>query len=174
MTGQQFLQTLETVLKNRQALKTNDTSSSSSQVLDAVMAVVRRPSPSAPVHESILLYTCGKCDATTTAMYGTVQRMLQRKGMEFHYLPFTSFKTAEGISTDSFLLQSDGRMTEFDGSKVNVRLNMGSVIPPRDQCSIVAQTSRGYIWAYRDVAVSHDLLRYNVLLYIKDVLTSKL
>ncbi|KAF5406366.1 hypothetical protein PHET_00116 [Paragonimus heterotremus] len=154
MTGEQLLQTLETVLRNRQALKRNDTRPNSFQVLDAVMAVVRRPSPSAPVHESILLYSCGKCDATTSAMYGTVQRMLQRKGMEFHYLPFASFKTAEGISTDSFLLRSDGSMTEFDGSKLNVRLNMGSVIPPRDQCSIVAQTSRGYIWAYRDVVTS--------------------
>ncbi|KAA3676528.1 uncharacterized protein DEA37_0003558 [Paragonimus westermani] len=154
MTGQQFLQTLETFLQNRQVLKINDTSSSSYQVLDAVMAAVRRPSPSAPVHESILLYSCGKCDATTSAMYGTVQRILQRKGMEFHYLPFTSFKTAEGISTDSFLLQPDGRVTEFDGSKVNVRSNMGTVIPPRDQCTIVAQTSRGHIWAYRDVATS--------------------
>ncbi|GAA55316.1 hypothetical protein CLF_107568 [Clonorchis sinensis] len=91
------------------------------------------------------------CTASKSSMYGPVQRMLERKGIEFHYLPHTSFQTASGSSGTVFLLQGDETVHELIGSVVSKRSNMGSIMPPRDQCTIIAQKLNGYIWAYRDV-----------------------
>ncbi|OON23819.1 hypothetical protein X801_00263, partial [Opisthorchis viverrini] len=150
MTGSTFLRTLDSVLESFRENASKWTVVNK-PVLDVVLNALHGPSSAGAVHMALLLYLCEECTASKSSMYGPVQRMLERKGIEFHYLPHTSFKTASGSSGTIFLLQGDETVHELTGSAVSKRSNMGSVMPPRDQCTIIAQKLNGYIWAYRDV-----------------------
>ncbi|KAG5444415.1 hypothetical protein CSKR_203002 [Clonorchis sinensis] len=150
MTGSSFLRTLDSVLESFHENESKWTVLNK-PVLDAVLNALHGPSSAGAAHMALLLYLCEECTASKSSMYGPVQRMLERKGIEFHYLPHTSFQTASGSSGTVFLLQGDETVHELIGSVVSKRSNLGSIMPPRDQCTIIAQKLNGYIWAYRDV-----------------------
>ncbi|CAL8089810.1 unnamed protein product [Calicophoron daubneyi] len=163
MTGSDFIETLEGMLSNKnmvdwiraKVLEKNKIP----QVIAGLMAAVRLPAPQLPVHEHILLYTCDKCEGPDTSEYVAIRRMLLRKGLDFHYMPNTSFATSEGMSDTVFRMDSVNRFTEINSEGFVTEFETGSVSPPRDKCAAIAQNAHGFIWAYQNVTTTPRRLR---------------
>ncbi|TPP60611.1 hypothetical protein FGIG_02003 [Fasciola gigantica] len=162
MSGDQFLQTLGTFDQQKDVSLWEQRTSEFVEwprATEALSKAIRQPAGSAGSHDSVLLYICSGC-TPEGSQYKTLIRVIKRKGIDFHYIPESSFTTVGDLHRNVFLLTSDEHYDKLlsDGSIRRV-VNSGTVNAPRDHCSLIAQGSEGLIWAYQNVATTKQRLR---------------
>ncbi|VDP67217.1 unnamed protein product [Echinostoma caproni] len=161
ISGEQFVRTLHAFVAQQgtgSELKTNEFVEWP-RATEALSKAVRQPAAFDGSHDTILLYLCSGC-TPEGSQYKTLIRVMKRKGIDFHYIPESSFITVGDLNRNVFLLTSDEHYDEVqsDGSIRRV-VNSGTVNAPRDHCTLIAQGSGGFIWAYQNVITTKQRLR---------------